>query len=230
MMSTSITMNFPQILEFFLPKIALSIVCGGILGLERELKNKPAGIKTNILICLAATLYTATSLLISTSFSDQGHFGDPGRVAAQIVSGIGLLGGGTIIQSRGTILGLTSAATIWVVAALGICIGIGHGDIAFICTLIVIAVMVGMSFFEDRILGRSLSFSCELVIEELTKSAKTTLDRALQENDLAIRDFQITPKGKFTAISIIYQGNRNDHKRFILELWNLPGIKEVKQT
>ena len=77
--------SFVQLLEFFGPKILFSILCGGLVGLERELKNKPAGIKTNILICLGSSLYTSVSVLISTSFADSGHYGDPARVAAQIV-------------------------------------------------------------------------------------------------------------------------------------------------
>ena len=183
-----------------------------------------------MMICLASTLFTSASILISASVADQGHYGDPGRVAAQIVSGIGFLGGGTIIQSRGTIMGLTTAATIFVVAALGICIGIGHGDIALLCALIVIVVMVGMTLFEDRVLGRSLTFSCEFVVEELTKSLKSGLDRSLHQHELTIQDFHITPKGNNTSILVIYKGNRQSHKKFILDLWNLPGIQEVRQV
>src|SRR3954470_3019681 len=137
-----------QLFRFFAPKIFFAILCGGIIGLERELKNKPAGIKTNILICLGSALYTSVSVLISASFAKEGHFGDPARIAAQIVSGIGFLGGGTIIQSRGTILGLTTAATIWVVAAIGICVGIGHSDIAVIFSITVILVLVASNWFE----------------------------------------------------------------------------------
>src|ERR1700751_4326973 len=121
--------TFLQLLQVFGPRVAFAIICGGIIGLERELKNKPAGIKTNILICLGAAVYSSISILSSLAHSASGYYGDPSRIAAQIVSGIGFLGGGTIIQARGTILGLTTAATIWVVAALGICIGIGHADI-----------------------------------------------------------------------------------------------------
>src|SRR5690242_20568202 len=127
---TTSAWTFPQLLEFFGPRVFFAILCGGVIGLERELKSKPAGIKTNMLICLGAALYTSVSVLLSMSISESGHYGDPARVAAQIVSGIGFLGGGTIIQARGTIQGLTTAATIWVVAAIGVCIGIGHSDIA----------------------------------------------------------------------------------------------------
>src|SRR5947209_102780 len=138
-MSDFISSNwgFLQLMSYFAPRVFFAVLCGGLVGLERELKNKPAGIKTNILICLGSALYTSVSVLLSTRLSDSNHFGDPARVAAQIVSGIGFLGGGTIIQSRGTVLGLTTAATIWVVAAIGICVGIGHADIAVASSIVV---------------------------------------------------------------------------------------------
>src|ERR1051325_6483717 len=93
-----------QLFHFFGIRVLFAILCGGLVGMERELKNKPAGIKTNILICLGSALYTSISVLLSGTFADTGHYGDPARLAAQIVSGIGFLGGGTIIQARGTIL------------------------------------------------------------------------------------------------------------------------------
>lgn len=121
--------NPPQFLEliaFFGPKIVFAFICGGIIGLERELKHKAAGIKTNMLICVGAAIYSSISVLIASLFSSESYFGDPGRISAQIVSGIGFLGGGAIIQARGTIVGLTTAASIWVVAAIGICVGLGY--------------------------------------------------------------------------------------------------------
>ncbi len=98
---------------------------GGAIGLEREIAGKPAGLRTNILICMGAALLTDVSIGLVTN-SDGTRVGDPARLAAQIVTGIGFLGAGTIMQARGTITGLTSAATIWVVAAIGITIGAGH--------------------------------------------------------------------------------------------------------
>lgn len=100
------------------------MVLGGAIGLEREIKGKPAGLRTNILICIGAALLTDVSVRIG--LVDGGpRVGDPARLAAQIVSGIGFLGAGTIMQGGGVVTGLTSAATIWVVAALGIAIGAG---------------------------------------------------------------------------------------------------------
>ncbi len=219
-----------ETLQYFLPKVFFAVICGGLVGLERELKNKPAGIKTNILICLGAALYTSISVLISQVHSSNNYYGDPARIAAQIVSGIGFLGGGAIIQSRGTVLGLTTAATIWVVAAIGVCIGIGYTSIAVSASILVVLVLVATNFFEDRILGRSLTFACEIVCHDPDGSIRLAINTALAKFDLTIDDFDIAQKGEDTELTLRYSGHRADNKRFILELWGTVGIKEVKQT
>lgn len=119
--------------------IITSLILGGLIGFDRERKMKAAGIKTNLMICLGATLYTALSLFIHKESSSPG--GDPSRIAAQIVSGIGFLGAGSIIQGRGSIRGLTTAATIWVVAAIGVTIGAGYPLIAALFTFTILIVL-----------------------------------------------------------------------------------------
>lgn len=218
-----------EVITFFGPRILFALFCGGILGLERELKNKPAGIKTNILICLGSMLYTSLSLLMSIQWSESQHFGDPARIAAQIVTGIGFLGGGAIIQTRGTILGLTTAATIWVVAALGICIGLGHGMVALVISVLVILIMFSSNWFEDRILGRSWRFGCEIVAEDSEGRVRFAINEALARNNLTLDDFDIVLRDHLNVMTCRYSGHRNDHKKFILELWSLSGIKEVRQ-
>jgi putative Mg2+ transporter-C (MgtC) family protein len=108
-----------------LGRLLLAAFLGGMIGLERELSGKPAGLRTNLLICVGATLLMEVSINLSTSanLGDGPIRSDPARIAAQIVSGIGFLGAGTIIQARGSIIGLTTAATIWVVAAIGMAVG-----------------------------------------------------------------------------------------------------------
>lgn len=230
MIGNSIMWTFPQLFEYFGPRVLFAILCGGVIGLERELKNKPAGMKTNMLICLGAALYTSVSVLISMSIStESNHYGDPARVAAQIVSGIGFLGGGSIIQARGTIQGLTTAATIWVVAAIGVCIGLGHSDIAVFCSISVLLILVGTTAFEDRVLGRSIPFTCEVVVDDPTGQVRMAINQSLAQNDLNLDDFNIAARGKFSVLTVHYNGHRNDHKKFILDLWNIPGIQEVKQ-
>ncbi|EQC46337.1 MgtC/SapB family protein [Bacteriovorax sp. Seq25_V] len=119
-------------------KIVTALILGGLVGLDREQKMKSAGIKTNMLICLGATVYTALSILSI----DQGiGAADPNRVAAQIVSGIGFLGAGAIIHGRGGVVGLTTAATIWVVAAIGVTIGYGYPIAAGLITITILIVL-----------------------------------------------------------------------------------------
>ncbi len=121
-------------------EIVTSMILGGLIGYDREKKMKSAGIKTNILICLGATLYTAISLINLLHFAPHGP-ADPNRIAAQIVSGIGFLGAGAILQGRGRIVGLTTAATIWVVAAIGVTIGSGYPIVASIFTFTILVVL-----------------------------------------------------------------------------------------
>ncbi|MCE9601248.1 MAG: MgtC/SapB family protein [Gemmatimonadetes bacterium] len=128
-------------------KLLIAILIGGGVGLERELKGKPAGLRTNILICLGSALLMDLSMSLSTRYG-----GDPGRIAAQVVTGIGFLGAGTILHTRGQITGLTSAATIWVVAALGLTIGAGYFVEAAGSSLTVILVLVGLGWVEKRYL------------------------------------------------------------------------------
>ena len=129
--------------------------CGGIIGLEREISGKPAGLRTNILICLGSAMLMDLSVhlgLLGIAES-QGRTGDPARLAAQVVSGIGFLGAGTIMQARGSVVGLTTAATIWVVAAIGLVIGAGFYFEGLASTLTVAAVLTGLGRFEKRLLS-----------------------------------------------------------------------------
>jgi putative Mg2+ transporter-C (MgtC) family protein len=131
-----------------LAKLAMAVVLGGAIGLEREIRGKPAGLRTNILICVGSALITDVSISIGWV---NGMRGDPARLAAQIVSGVGFLGAGTILHSTGGITGLTSAATIWVVAALGIAVGAGNFVEAAGAMVLVALVLGGLGRFEHRL-------------------------------------------------------------------------------
>lgn len=131
-----------------LGQLVLAVILGGAIGLERELKAKPAGLRTNILICVGATLLTDVSIAITAG---GGSHGDASRIAAQIVSGVGFLGAGTIMQGSGMVTGLTSAATIWVVAAIGIAVGSGNYIGATGATALVAVVLAWLGRVEHRI-------------------------------------------------------------------------------
>ena len=129
-----------------LVKLGLAVLLGGIIGFEREVSGKPAGLRTNILICIGAALLMDVSVHIG--LVDGKRIGDPARIAAQIVSGVGFLGAGTIMQSQGVVTGLTSAATIWVVAAIGMTVGAGLYVEGIGAGLLVTFVLAGLGSLE----------------------------------------------------------------------------------
>lgn len=127
----------------YVGRLVAAIACGGIIGLERELHDKPVGLRSNILICLGAAVFTLMSVVLTG-----GERGDPSRVAGQLVTGIGFLGAGAILRQGERILGITTAATIWLVASLGLAAGAGAYAIAAAGTALGLAVLVGFRHFE----------------------------------------------------------------------------------
>ena len=137
------------LLGFYIPKLLTALVCGGLVGYERERKNKVAGFKTNILICSGATLFTATSFLLA-----DGTNLDPLRVVSYVISGIGFLGAGAIFKAKEKVMGLTTASFIWCISAIGIIIGSGGYAISIILTLGMLAVMSVLGYIEDRFIHK----------------------------------------------------------------------------
>ncbi|OFW04446.1 MAG: hypothetical protein A3I61_11560 [Acidobacteria bacterium RIFCSPLOWO2_02_FULL_68_18] len=137
------------VLPPFLVRCGTAALCGAMIGLERELKRKPAGFRTNILICVGAAIYMSVGLLVVNA---GGQPGDPARIAAQVVTGIGFLGAGSIIQAGGAVIGLTTAATIWVVAGIGLVAGAGFPLLAVCASLLVLLTLVVLGRFEKRVL------------------------------------------------------------------------------
>ena len=129
---------------------------GAVLGFEREIRQKSAGLRTNILIAIGSALFT----LMSYELAGESGGGDPGRVAAQIVTGIGFLGAGAIMRTDSGVHGLTTAATVWVNAAVGVAAGGGEYHIAFIATAVTVVVLLLLHPVEgtiDRHLGQKLA-------------------------------------------------------------------------
>ncbi len=124
-----------EILLFSLPKVIIATICGAIIGYDREMKNKVAGIRTNILICVGATIFTIVSVVLA-----QLNHSDPTRILSTIVTGIGFLGGGAIMKTDDKIVGMTTAAFIWVVSAIGILCGIGSTITPILLTIGLIVV------------------------------------------------------------------------------------------
>ena len=138
-------------------KILVIIILAGVVGIDRELRHKPAGTKTHMLVGLGSTVFTIMSIWFYKEY--QGHTAvDPSRITAQIVTGIGFLGAGTIIQSGSAVIGLTTAASLWSVAAIGVVVGTGNYFLAVITTGAMVLVFILINrlsdIFETKVVPR----------------------------------------------------------------------------
>ncbi len=148
-----------QIFEFnIIIRVFAAILLGSAIGLEREMTNKYAGLRTNILVCVGACIFTIISIYgfpeVSVSGDELGTR-DTARVAAQVVTGIGFIGGGTVLRHGANVFGLTTAATLWVSAAIGMACGTGMYPLAILSTVLTIIVLVMARMFERTVLRGS---------------------------------------------------------------------------
>lgn len=135
-------------------KIAMSAILGGLVGAEREWSGKWAGLRTHMLIAVGAALVTDVSVDIGARYAQGSSAWDPGRIAAQVVSGVGFIGAGTIIQARGTVRGLTTAAGLWVAAAIGMAVGARFYAEALVGTAALLLTLAAVAPLEKRFLQR----------------------------------------------------------------------------
>lgn len=153
-------------------KLVTAMLCGGAIGFERELSHKPAGLRTNVLICMGAALF----MIVSRHIGGGAPYTDPARLVAQVVTAIGFIGAGVILQSRGAISGLTTAATILLVGAVGVTVGEGMFTVAVMTTLLVIVVLVLLRKVERAFVAHRRLFHYSL----RTTNAPRSLTRLLE--------------------------------------------------
>ena len=199
-------------------RLLLAAVLGGAVGLERELAGKPAGLRTNLLIAMGAALFTHVSLAIPAATG----IGDPARIAAQVVAGVGFLGAGTIIHARHAVHGLTSAATVWVVAGLGVAVGAGAEHDAVFATLLVLLALVTLGSVERRLLGRE-SVTLTLVAAGEPPDAAAVLGGGAKR-----RLFRLERRTRHDGASILslsWRGTAADVVRAAAAAQALPGVQ-----
>ncbi len=203
-------------------KILLAAMLGGIIGLERELSHKEAGLRTNILIAVGSALITVLSFRIAARTAGS----DPARLAAQIVSGIGFLGAGAIIQARFAVHGLTTAATIWTVAAIGIAVGSGFYLLAFLVTLLVVFVLTVFKLLLDLIEKQKRNYVYLITTEERA-SLLVDLRRLLTELSIRYSSARLNRRDGSYEFEIIFATSENKNRDFLEKVMLLAGVKEV---
>ena len=134
----------PFSVEFWLT-VGAAVLCGGTVGLERQLRGKPAGVRTSILVCLGTAVYVHIGAAITGTGSD------PSRVLGQLITGVGFLGAGVMFSREGIVTGVTTAAVIWVLAAVGAAIGLGRFAGAIALALVTVVILVGVELLESSV-------------------------------------------------------------------------------
>jgi putative Mg2+ transporter-C (MgtC) family protein len=145
-------------------RLGLAIVVGGLIGYEREFKNRPAGFRTHILVCVGAAVISMVQVYMVEDTVEMiaqnpqlanALKADIGRIGAQVVTGVGFLGAGTIIRDKGSVKGLTTAATIWVVACIGLGVGMGYYSLSIFSAIGVYGVLASLKKFEGKLFGKT---------------------------------------------------------------------------
>jgi putative Mg2+ transporter-C (MgtC) family protein len=170
------------VLSGTLARLAVAAILGGIIGLERQLRHKPAGLRTNMFICFGSAMFTVLSGQLAGNLG-----GDHTRVAAQIIPGIGFIGAGSILHSRGSTQGLTTAATVFVVASVGMAVGGGLYITAAFATAVMLIALALLGQFEKRLSLRSMRYTFE-VAGKNTETVLNELSKVLDSAELAMED------------------------------------------
>ncbi len=167
-------------------RLLLALALGGAVGLERQIRRKPAGLRTNMFICMGSALFTLLSDLIAVRF---GH-ADSTRIVSNLIPGIGFIGAGAIIRERGTVVGLTTAATIFVVASVGMAVGAGLWMTGIFTTLVILVALIALGWVEDRFSLKTRLMTFRLTTSHL-EDVMTAVHRILAKMKIDMQHFQV---------------------------------------
>lgn len=203
-----------------------AVVCGWIVGGERERKEKPAGLRTLVLVCLGSAAFTMVSIAFTTTT------GDSGRVAAQIVTGIGFLGAGAILHHRtATITGLTTAASIWVTAATGMVVGAGFPVAGLGLSLLTRAVLTLIFFYEAHQIKALPPSGVELVFDPNHGKARIRIEKIFDEFHVAGELLQATRTAEgHERIRLTFHLPQRQRRDFLHQLASLPEVREIQDV
>ena len=209
-------------------RLFIAAILSGLIGYEREVHGRLAGFRTHILVGVGSTLIMLTSMYIFDIYSDRAT-PDPGRIAAQVVSGIGFLGAGTIIRFKASVRGLTTAASLWTVAGLGLAVGAGLFIPATFTTILVLAALFFLNRVERGMIRRDWYKSLEID----TKAGASQLQEIrslLSEYDVEIKDFDVKKSSSsedlIIKISVKLLTNEYDNE-IIAKLRDLDGVRKA---
>jgi len=205
-------------------KLLLAIALGGIIGLEREASQKPAGLRTHILISVSAAMMMILPQLVAAGKEAAGV--ETLRVAAAVITGMGFIGAGTIIQSQGTVHGLTTASTLWTVAGLGLVVGGGFYLVALLFALLVIGSLVLFRRVEETHLKKTL-YHYHLKIKD-SPNILVNLRKLIFHLGLKLAELNLKKERNVSVVTLSFSSSEEKERQFNQSLFDMGEILEIK--
>jgi putative Mg2+ transporter-C (MgtC) family protein len=187
-------------------RVVLAAVLGGAIGLERELRDREAGLRTHLLVSVGAALFTMVSAYAWTDWrfsTEEGLVFDPTRIAAQVVTGIGFLGAGAIIRQGLSVKGLTTAATLWVVAAIGMAAGVGYYEAALVTTALVLVSLWPLRIAAYRLAARTRPEEGRLAVDLPAGASAVSVLEAVERAGADVSSLEFAEEGDRRRVDLL---------------------------
>ncbi len=205
-----------------LTRLILATFLGGLIGLEREMKHKPAGLRTNLFICFGCAMFTILSERLAGEFT-----GDHTRIAAQIIPGIGFIGAGSILHSRGSVQGLTTAATMFVVASVGMAAGGGLYLAAIFATVVILLALSLLGWMEAHFSLKPLLMAYEIAGDN-AENLLSAVNQVLEEEHKIMQTVQIGRANNHFRVQFTVDATKKEHTDLLQRLRRVPTMQQVE--
>jgi putative Mg2+ transporter-C (MgtC) family protein len=229
LLSTIPSLTWPHVLL----RLSVAAVLGGAIGMERELRERQAGLRTHLVVCVGSALFTLVSAYGFRDFLVNGGSvvrADPTRVAAQIVSGIGFLGAGAIIRQGLSVRGLTTAATLWLVAAIGMASGAGYYDAALISTLGALVTLGPLRVVAYRVVRRFRPETDRLLVEIPAGGSPGAVLEAIERRGVRVVSLEIAQEGDRRSMAVDVELRGVTAPNVVAEVGEIDGVLDVRWT
>jgi putative Mg2+ transporter-C (MgtC) family protein len=203
-------------------RLIVAAFLGGVIGLEREMKRKPAGLRTNMFICFGSAMFTILSEELASQWT-----GDHTRIAAQIIPGIGFIGAGSILHSRGSVTGLTTAATLFVVAGVGMAVGGGLYLSAIFATIVLLLALHVLGYLETKFSLKMLQMTYEISGED-PSAVINGINTALADQHKMMQTVQVARVDHQSRVQFSVDATRAEHEHLLARLRQIPVARHVE--
>jgi putative Mg2+ transporter-C (MgtC) family protein len=219
-------MTLEDLLSKAMVRLVLAAVLGGIIGLERELKRKPAGLRTNMFICFGSAMFTILSTELAGSFG----IGDHTRIAAQIIPGIGFIGAGSILHDKGGVSGITTAATIFVVASIGMAAGGGLYLVAIFSTMLIYLALHLLGILERQLNLKPLTMNYTIVSDKTANDLVAEVNSIMEDQGKEMQAMHLSRSGENEKLVFRVEGTRHEHKQLMDRLRQASDVSHLETT